>query len=165
MSNEIDAVNAPTPTEATPAPTDSTESTEPTPTEATVPVDSTPVETPEVPVETPEPEEDLTPMAPNDPNRIPLAHRKLVNDIISVLQANDIDVFESQQIVSAAAMVARVSDLAKAQVVMNSIIEAVKETPDAQRDIQAIIQIINLKMNEALNKQKLTDIQFEDFTV
>jgi hypothetical protein len=99
--------------------------------------------------------------APNDPNRVPKAHRELINKIFEITSEAELDIFQSQHIVSAAALLCRVQDLPKAGTVLAQLLTAIHSTENAQRDIQAITEILNMKMTETMNKMQVKDLVFE----
>lgn len=104
-------------------------------------------------------------LAPNDPHRIPVAHRELVNKLFDILKEKGYNIFESQVILQALSTLARTSDLPKGLDALTTIIKAVNEVVDAHRDIEAILQILGLKMTESLNDMKLGSVEFKELSL
>lgn len=97
-------------------------------------------------------------LAPNDPQRVPAEYRELINNIISVIRKHDFDVFESQTVISSAAVLCGIDDLEKAGIAIEEIILLLRTIPDIKVMIKAVTEIINMKMTEAMNKQKISGI-------
>jgi len=101
-------------------------------------------------------------LAPNDPQRVPKEHRELINTVFKILASSDLDIFEAQQIASVAVILCRNKDIPVAQATMNKIIDAIKVVPEAPTYVKAITELLNMKMTEAMNKTKVSDIRFEE---
>jgi hypothetical protein len=102
------------------------------------------------------------PMAPNDPNRVPKEHRELVNKIYEVLRQGNFDVFQAQVITQAVSVIGRMSDVPGGLKAVNEIVHLITGTKDGQVYLGAILELLGMKMTEAFNKTKLTDIGFKN---
>ena len=80
-------------------------------------------------------------MAPNDPNRIPLAHRKLVNELFEILDENSYNIYDAQVITQTLSILARGKDMSKNMTTLVQLVEAVTKVENGERDIEAILQI------------------------
>lgn len=105
------------------------------------------------------------PLAPNDPRRIPVEHRELVNNMIQVLTDKGYTIFEAQIVIQALSALRSVettkfADAVEALHQLGTMVASVKDAPQM---LQAILEILGHKMTESLNKLNLGDLKFDNF--
>lgn len=104
-------------------------------------------------------------LAPNDPKRIPPAHRELVNKMFLMLQEQKYNLFEAQIVTQALSVLRNVKSekFLSTAYMIGEMAKVISEVKDGPQYLEAILQILGMKMTESLNEMSLETIGFKKF--
>lgn len=103
-------------------------------------------------------------LAPNDPMRVPVEHRQFINKTFSLLKEKGYSNFDCQVILQSIDLAGRSSQLGFLNVLKTAVEigELYKSLAKDDSLIGTDLQVLGMKLTEALNKMALGDIAFEE---